>query len=342
MYPGAYTAEVTCLSPKATEKDVYDFFIHCGMIEHLEIIRYFQTFGLFSFQLDADWHSELGLGRTFDHFYGFIGVLLHKLHSSGECARTAYVTFRDFYALETAVLLSGATIVDQRACISGWGIYADESDPWSNSSWNYERFGFHVYDKQARNDLRNLLQSYGALFLTFADNSERTAEFLRSATTPREAVTVAQEVVTTMIAKGYVLGKDALIKAKAFDEAHGVSAAAAAKIAELSKRIGLTDKIYAGVEAVRSVDEKYHVSEFSKSAANKIYGGVEAARAVEDRYQLLEFTKSAAVVTGKTTVAAANAFVNSSYFAKGALWVSGILTRAANAAADLGNKGNKM
>ena len=25
---------------------------------------------------------------------------------SGECARTAYVTFRDFYALETAVLLS--------------------------------------------------------------------------------------------------------------------------------------------------------------------------------------------------------------------------------------------
>ncbi|CBI22187.3 unnamed protein product, partial [Vitis vinifera] len=235
MYPGAYTAEVTCLSPKATEKDVYDFFIHCGMIEHLEIIR------------------------------------------SGECARTAYVTFRDFYALETAVLLSGATIVDQRVCISGWGIYADESDPWSNSSWNYEI------------------------------NS--------MATTPREAVTVAQEVVTTMIAKGYVLGKDALIKAKAFDEAHGVSAAAAAKIAELSKRIGLTDKIYAGVEAVRSVDEKYH---------------------------LLEFTKSAAVVTGKTTVAAANAFVNSSYFAKGALWVSGILTRAANAAADLGNKGNKM
>ncbi|KAL6325304.1 hypothetical protein AAG906_023149 [Vitis piasezkii] len=250
MYPGAYTAEVTCLSPKATEKDVYDFFIHCGMIEHLEIIR------------------------------------------SGECARTAYVTFRDFYALETAVLLSGATIVDQRVCISGW--------------------------------------EYTQMNL------------ILGATTPREAVTVAQEVVTTMIAKGYVLGKDALIKAKAFDEAHGVSAAAAAKIAELSKRIGLTDKIYAGVEAVRSVDEKYHVSEFSKSAANKIYGGVEAARAVEDRYQLLEFTKSAAVGTGKTTVAAANAFVNSSYFAKGALWVSGILTRAANAAADLGNKGNKM
>lgn len=73
MYPGGYTAEVTCLSPKATEKDVYDFFIHCGMIEHLEIIRYFWVIFYvqiciynfkvrlvcFHFQLDADWHSEM-------------------------------------------------------------------------------------------------------------------------------------------------------------------------------------------------------------------------------------------------------------------------------------------
>ena len=36
------------------------------------------------------------------------------------------------------LIFQGATIVDQRVCISGWGIYADESDPWSNSSWNYE------------------------------------------------------------------------------------------------------------------------------------------------------------------------------------------------------------
>lgn len=39
MYPGGYTAEVTTLSPKATEKDVYDFFNNCGNILHLEIIR---------------------------------------------------------------------------------------------------------------------------------------------------------------------------------------------------------------------------------------------------------------------------------------------------------------
>ncbi|KAL6994226.1 hypothetical protein U1Q18_012334, partial [Sarracenia purpurea var. burkii] len=128
--------------------------------------------------------------------------------------------------------------------------------------------------------------------------------------TPGEAVTVAQEVVKTMIAKGYVVGKDALTKAKALDESYGVSSAAAAKVAELSHRIGLTDKINAGVEVVRSVDEKYHVSEVTMTAAS---------------------------YTGRAAVSAANAVVNSSYFAQGALWVSGALTHAANVAADLGS-----
>ena len=123
---------------------------------------------------------------------------------------------------------------------------------------------------------------------------------------------MAQEVVKTMVAKGYVLGKDALIKAKALDESYHVSSTAAAKVAELSNRIGLTDKIYAGVEVVKSVDEKYHVA---------------------------EVTKTAALYTGRTAVSAATAVVNSSYFAKGALWVSDVLTRAANVAADLGNRG---
>lgn len=125
-----------------------------------------------------------------------------------------------------------------------------------------------------------------------------------------------------MLSKGYVLGKDALIKAKAFDESHQVSASAAAKVAELSNRIGLTDKIHAGMETVKSVDEKCHVSEITKSVAT--------------------VTGTAAVVaanyTGRTVVAAANAVVNSTYFAKGALWVSGVLSEAAQAAADLGNK----
>lgn len=127
-------------------------------------------------------------------------------------------------------------------------------------------------------------------------------------------------VVQTMLAKGYVLGKDALLQAKIFDESHQVSATAAAKVAELSNRIGLTDSISSSMEVVKSVDEKYHVSDITKSAIT-----VTGTAAV-----------MAATVTGKAAVAAGSAVVNSSYFAKGALWVSDMLGRAAKAAADLG------
>ena len=126
-----------------------------------------------------------------------------------------------------------------------------------------------------------------------------------------------------MLAEGYVLGKDALIKAKAFDEYHGVSATTAAKIAELSDRIGLTDKIHVGMETVKSVDEKFHVSEITKSAAT-----ITGTTAVV-----------AAMVTGKAAIAAGHAVVNSTYFSKGALWVSDSLNRAAKAVADFGSQG---
>ncbi|KAK9194809.1 hypothetical protein WN944_005516 [Citrus x changshan-huyou] len=242
MYAGGYVAEVVGLSPNATEKDIHEFFSHCGDPVHAEIIR------------------------------------------SGECGGTAYVTFSNAYALETAVLLSGATIVDQPVCIIRWGAYTDEPNPWI-SSWGFDE-----------------------------NSGSTTTHVGQFVSTPGEAVTVAQDAVKTMIAKGYVLSKDALVKAKALDESYGLSASAAAKVAELSNRIGLTDKINASMEAIKSVDEKYHVSDVTKSAAS---------------------------FTGKTAVAAGTAVVNSRYFAKGALWVSGVLERAAKAAADLGAHGAK-
>ncbi|KAI4328410.1 hypothetical protein L6164_020767 [Bauhinia variegata] len=241
MNPGGYTVEVTSLSPKATEKDVYDFFAFSGAIEHVEIVR------------------------------------------SGDYASTAYVTFKDAHSLETACLLSVATILDQRVCITRWGQYEDEQDFWNRPAYSHwEETG----STQPQNS--NFVSSAG------------------------EAVTVAQEVVKTMLAKGYVLSKDALAKAKDFDESHQVSATATAKVAELSQRIGLSEKFSAGFEAARSVDQRYQVSETAKSAAS---------------------------ATGRSVAAAANTVVNSSYFSKGALWVSGALSRAAQAAADLGARG---
>lgn len=206
-------------------------------------------------------------------FFAFSGNILHlQIIRSGEYACTAYVTFKDAYSQETACLLSGATIVDQRVCITRWGQYRDEFDFWNGTS-------------ERREDEPG-------------SSVPQRGQFVSDA---REAVTMAQEVVKTMLAKGYVLGKDTLAKAKELDESNQVSATAAAKVAELSERIGLSDTIFAGVQAVKSVDEKYNVSERTKSAVNSV--------------------------------------VNSGYFSKGALWLSDALNRASKAAADMGSRG---
>ncbi|XP_044468209.1 binding partner of ACD11 1-like isoform X3 [Mangifera indica] len=230
-------------------------------------------------------------------FFSYCGALEHvEIIRNGEDTCSAYVTFKDAYALETAVLLSGATIADQPICIIRWGTNEDESHPWG-SPWNFE-------------------ENSGSTQVTHMD---------RYASTPGEAITVAQEVVKTMLAKGYVLSKDALVKAKHLDETYGLSAKAAAKVVELGDRIGLNDKLSAGVKVAKSVDEKYHVVEITKTAAT-----VTGNAAV-----------TAATFTGRTAKAAGTAVVNSTYFAKGALWVSGVLERAAKAAADLGTHNTK-
>ncbi|KAL8471561.1 hypothetical protein ACS0TY_028989 [Phlomoides rotata] len=194
----------------------------------------------------------------------------------------AHVEFEDAYSVKIALFLSGSEIADQPVSIYSCG--AHNVDP-SPNLVDFTEPDTATYSVATHSD-------------QFVSN-------------PGEAVTVVQQVVQTMISRGYVLSKDAMLKAKAFDESHHVSSTAAARVAEFSKKIGLTDKINSGVKVAISVDEKYHV---------------------------YDITKTAASYTGKTAVAAATAVVNSSYFAKGALWVSDVLDRASKAAADLGNR----
>ncbi|CAE5965788.1 unnamed protein product [Arabidopsis arenosa] len=248
MYPCGYVAQVTNLSPQATEKDVHRFFSHCGIVELVEITGY-----------EGD-------------------------------ALTAYVTFRDAYALDMAVLLSGATIVDQTVWISVYGVYLHESN--------------------------NLRQEED-----YTVTATRSDAF---ASSPGEAVTVAQQVVKTMLAKGYVLSKDAISKAKALDESQRFSSLVATKLAEISHYLGLTQNIQSSMEVVRSADEKYHFSDFTKSAV--LVTGTAAV--------------AAATITGKVAAAAATSVVNSRYFANGALWFSDALGRAAKAAAHMAGGGS--
>lgn len=50
-----------------------------------------------------------------------------------------YLTYiSNFAYLSTIWIFQGATIVDQRVCISRWGQYEDEFDLWNRPSWKIE------------------------------------------------------------------------------------------------------------------------------------------------------------------------------------------------------------
>eukprot|EP00252_Welwitschia_mirabilis_P020300 TRINITY_DN4945_c0_g1_i1.p1 TRINITY_DN4945_c0_g1~~TRINITY_DN4945_c0_g1_i1.p1 ORF type:complete len:162 (+),score=44.05 TRINITY_DN4945_c0_g1_i1:655-1140(+) len=118
-----------------------------------------------------------------------------------------------------------------------------------------------------------------------------------------------------MLAKGVILGKDAMNKAKEFDEKHGLTATASAKVSSFDKKIGFSEKISAGTaivnEKVKHVDEKYQVSEKTKStfaaAEQKVHN-------------------------------AGSTLMHNRYICQGASWVTGAFSRVAKAAEDVGMK----
>ncbi|PWZ39801.1 Binding partner of ACD11 1 [Zea mays] len=239
-------------------------------------------------------------------FFSFSGPIEHiELIRSEGYGATAYMTFKERFALETAVLLSGATIVDQPVCITYWGQPEGTFNFWDRPTWEVEEQIEYRRCTVIRTEEKKK-EAYLIPTLNY-----QTCQYN---TTPQEAFTVAQDIMKTMLEKGYVLSKDALAKARAFDESYGLTAAAAARAAELSKRIGLTDRVNAGVGAMRSVDETYGVR---------------------------ETTKTVATATGRTAAKVVNGIVTSSYFSAGAMILSDALTRAAKAAADLAAHGRQ-
>ncbi|KAF5783750.1 hypothetical protein HanXRQr2_Chr11g0511491 [Helianthus annuus] len=88
-----------------------------------------------------------------------------------------------------------------------------------------------------------------------------------------EVAQEAEEVVSTMLAKGSVLGKDALQKAKSFDEKHQLTSNVSATAVSIDQKMGLTQKLSTGTavvyEKMKEVDERYQVSEATKSAVAK-------------------------------------------------------------------------
>ncbi|XP_068635336.1 binding partner of ACD11 1-like [Aristolochia californica] len=183
--------------------------------------------------------SDLATQREIQEFFSFSGDIEHiEIQRGSREARTAFVTFKEPKALEIALLLSGATIVDQVVTIT--------------PAENYEPI------IEERSILDNPV--------TVIPVANRPPNVEPKSTSPRqEYVTKAQEVVTNMLAKGSAFGQDAVNKAKAFDEKHQLTANASAKVISLDRRVGLTEKLTVGIsvvnEKVKSMDQKLHVSD---------------------------------------------------------------------------------
>ncbi|KAK9144250.1 hypothetical protein Sjap_004153 [Stephania japonica] len=220
--------------------------------------------------------SNVSLGASeqdIKEFFSFSGDIEYvEMQSESERSQIAYVTFKDSQGAETAMLLSGATIVDLSVTITSAPEY--QLPPCATAPPE--------------------------------DNNAGGAQ---------SAVQKAEDVVSTMLAKGFILGKDAVNKAKTFDEKHQLTSTATAKVASIDKKIGLSEKISMGTtvvnDKVREMDQKYQVSEKTKSAF------AAAEQKVSD---------------------AGSAIMKNRYVFTSATWVTGAFNRVAKAAGEVGQK----
>ncbi|CAL1376137.1 unnamed protein product [Linum trigynum] len=196
------------------------------------------------------------------------------MQSVDEKSQVGFVTFKDAQGADTAVLLSGATIVDLAVTIA---LDPDYKLP-------------------------------PAVLLAMENNPSAPAE-------PDSALRNAEDVVSSMLAKGFILGKDAVNKAKSFDEKHQLTSTGLAKVASFDKKIGLTDKL---------------------SATSTVMG--DKVREVDQKYQVSEKTKSAFAVAEQKVSSAGSAIMKNRYVFTSAAWVTGAFSKVAKAAEDVGQK----
>lgn len=190
--------------------------------------------------------SDLATEREIHDFFSFAGHIEYiEIQRESGNSRTAFVTFREEKALEIALLLSGATLVDRIVTISLADNYVVNPDTEARTVENDVSIA-HIEDTSMNSEAKTGM-SNGKVY-----------------------VNKAQEVVSTMIAKGSAIRQDAVNKAKAFDEKHRLTASATEKVTSFDKRVGLTEKLTVGIsvvnEKVKSVDQRLQVSDKTMAA----------------------------------------------------------------------------
>ncbi|KAL8505271.1 hypothetical protein ACS0TY_016488 [Phlomoides rotata] len=191
--------------------------------------------------------SDLATEREIHEFFSFSGEIEHiEIRREPGQSKTAFVTFKDPKALEIALLLSGATIVDQVVSIAPSENYVPQPE------------------------IREVQIVDNTVSISQTSTSPVAEQGKMSPNNGRVYASKAQDVVSTMIAKGSAIGQDAVSKAKAFDEKHKLTATASERVISFDRRVGLTEKFTVGISAVnekvKSVDQKFQVSDKTMSA----------------------------------------------------------------------------
>ncbi|XP_022718856.1 binding partner of ACD11 1-like [Durio zibethinus] len=237
--------------------------------------------------------SDLASEREIHEFFSFSGDIEHiEIIGEPGQSKTAYVTFKDPKALEIALLLSGATIVDKIVTIICAENYVPKTE---------------INEARTADSIVSITPA--------AHNAPHDEGRTSSPSSGRMYVSKAQDVVASMLAKGSAIRKDAVNKAKAFDEKHQLTASASAKVISFDRRVGLTEKLTVGIsvvnEKVKSVDQRLQVSDKTMAA---IFA---AERKIND--------------TG-------SAVKSSRYVTAGTAWLNGAFSKVAKAGQVAGTK----
>ncbi|PIN02479.1 hypothetical protein CDL12_25002 [Handroanthus impetiginosus] len=235
--------------------------------------------------------SDLATEREIHEFFSFSGEIEHiEIRREPGQSKTAFVTFKDPKALEIALLLSGATIVDQVVSIAPAEHY--------------------VYQPEIRE-----VRIVDNAISVSQENSSPVAEGRTSPSNGKVYVSKAQDVVSSVLAKGSAIRQDAVNRAKAFDEKHRLTAKASERVISFDQRVGLTEKFTVGISAVN-----------------------EKVKSVDQRFQVSDKTMSALMAAERKLNDTGSAVKSSRYVTAGAAWLNGAFNKVAKAGQAAGTK----
>ncbi|KAM0895195.1 hypothetical protein ACQ4PT_023990 [Festuca glaucescens] len=121
----------------------------------------------------------------------------------------------------------------------------------------------------------------------------------------------AEDVVNTMLARGFTLGKDVVVKAKAFDDKLDFTSTVGAKVVSIDKKIGMSEKFTMGTSVVnrkvKEMDQKFQVSDKTKSVLSAAEQTVGSARlAIMKNWYIFTSTSWVTSVFSKVAKATTN------------------------------------